>query len=471
MLINFGRQIFLRSGPFVKSIADPVAGLMPPSVRFGGSSYNHWSRVAAMDSSHEQEAAAKRAELLMDFIVSALLGSEFSQPYRHLSQRLTRQSVYETLTALPVISRGDLSRHPERMIAPKLSDVDLASTGGSSGQPVRFYLPKNRRPAEWAFMVQAWGQACGYGLGDWRALMRGLEFKDSQPWRVSRAFSELRLSPFHLTAGNLLIFHRLIAARAFRYLHGYPSAIDTLARSVIAARDPHKLSASIKGVLLISHPVTQDQRQAIGEAFPSAPIVVQYGLSERTAFALERTDGSGVYDVNPMYSTVEILDDSDRPVAAGQRGRIIGTSHINTSAPIIRYDYGDTATVISMDGKWPSCRYVLADIQPRREDSAVVGRDGRQAHVVALNLHSPEFSKVAEYQFVHLSPGAVKLLLVPTERSAAAVMPAVAKQFASKLGNAFDLSFEIRDEVIMPKSGKRRLVITEDELTEKQAAG
>jgi hypothetical protein len=110
---------------------------------------------------------------------------------------------------------------------------------------------------------------------------------------------------------------------------------------------------------------------------------------------------------------------------------------------------------------------VLADIQPRREDSSVVGRDGRQAHVVALNLHSTEFSKVAEYQFVQLAPGAVKLLLVPTERSAAAVMPAVAEQFASKLGNAFELSFEVRDEVIIPKSGKRRLVIAKDELTEK----
>jgi hypothetical protein len=113
------------------------------------------------------------------------------------------------------------------------------------------------------------------------------------------------------------------------------------------------------------------------------------------------------------------------------------------------------------------CRYVLADIQPRREDSSVVGRDGRQAHVVALNLHSTEFSKVAEYQFVQMAPGVVKLLLVPTERSAAAVMPTVAKQFASKLGNAFEFSFEVRDEVIVPKSGKRRLVIDKDELTEK----
>ena len=66
-----------------------------------------------------------------------------------------------------------------------------------------------------------------------------------------------------------------------------------------------------------------------------------------------------------------------------------------------------------------------------------------------------------------MAPGVVKLLLVPTERSATAVMPAVAKQFASKLGNAFELSFEVCDEVVIPKSGKRRLVIDKDELTEK----
>jgi phenylacetate-CoA ligase len=234
---------------------------------------------------------------------------------------------------LPVISRDELSRHPERMVATKLSDVDLASTSGSSGKPVRFYLPKSRRSAEWAFMVQAWDQACGYKLGDWRALMRGLEFKDSKPWRVSNAFSELRLSPFHLTPGNLLVFQRLIAARSIRYLHGYPSAIDALARSVIASRDPNQLSGLIQGVLLISQPVTQDQRQAIAEAFPSARIVVQYGLTERTAFALERMGEPGVYDVNPMYSTVEILDDGE-----GSSARATSTRprRLSGMTPVIR---------------------------------------------------------------------------------------------------------------------------------------
>jgi phenylacetate-CoA ligase len=440
---------------------------MPPSIRFGGSAYDRWSRIAVMHLSHEQEAAAKRSELLMEVLCSALLGSEFYEPYRHVASRITSKSSYEALKKLPVLTRDELSRHPERMIATKLADVDLMSTSGSSGKPVRFYLPKDRRSAEWAFMVTALNQECGYRLGDWRTLMRGLEFKDSKPWCVSNAFSELRLSPFHMNPENLLLFQSLIAARSIRYLHGYPSAIGTLARSVIATRDPHGLSSLVKAVLLISQPVTQDQHQAIAEAFPAARIVVQYGLTERTAFAVERIGEPGVYNVNPMYSTVEILDDNDSPVAAGQRGRIIGTSHINTAAPIIRYDSGDTARVISIDGEWPSCRYVLADIQPRREDSSVVGRDGRQAHVVALNLHSTEFSKVAEYQFVQMAPGVVKLLLVPAERSAAAVMPAVAKQFASKLGNAFELSFEVRDEVIIQKSGKRRLVIGKDELTEK----
>ena len=75
----------------------------------------------------------------------------------------------QTLKGLPIISRDELSQHPERMIATKLADVDLVSTSGSSGKPVRFYLPKNRRSAEWAFMVKAWNQACGYALGDWRA--------------------------------------------------------------------------------------------------------------------------------------------------------------------------------------------------------------------------------------------------------------------------------------------------------------
>ena len=35
-----------------------------------------------MHPSHEQEAAAKRSELLMEVLCSALLGSEFYKPYQ-----------------------------------------------------------------------------------------------------------------------------------------------------------------------------------------------------------------------------------------------------------------------------------------------------------------------------------------------------------------------------------------------------
>src|SRR5436305_10240430 len=102
MLTNFGRKILLRSGPVVNSIADPIAGVMPPSIRFGGSSYDHWSRIAVMHSSHDQEGAAKRSELLMEVLCSALLGSEFYKPYRQLSHRISQQSTYETLKVLPI---------------------------------------------------------------------------------------------------------------------------------------------------------------------------------------------------------------------------------------------------------------------------------------------------------------------------------------------------------------------------------
>jgi hypothetical protein len=45
-----------------------LTNLVPPSVRFGGSSCNHWSQMAAVRPGHKQEAAAKRSDLLMKLL-------------------------------------------------------------------------------------------------------------------------------------------------------------------------------------------------------------------------------------------------------------------------------------------------------------------------------------------------------------------------------------------------------------------
>lgn len=464
MILDRLQEALLEAGPFAQLAVDPVAGLLPPKMRFGGATYDTWRQVAELGRSRTPEADRRRAELLCAVLRTAVERSAFYAERTDLAVReISLATVWDCLSSFPIITRDDLASRPNELLAVSGSEVDLVTTSGSSGKPVRFYLPKNRRPAEWAFMVNAWYSATGYQLGDWRAVLRGLEFDDARPFRLSRAFSELRLSPFHMTPEWLLEYQRMIAEKHIRFVHGYPSAIDTLARSVLASGDQHRLGDQVHGVLLIGNPVTAEQRTVIARAFPLAGICVQYGLTERVAFAVERPSESGIYDVQPMYSTVEVLDEDNEPVGPGGRGRVIGTSHTNLAAPIIRYDTGDTATVVALDGVWPSARYLLTDIEPRRADCMLTGRDGRQVDTAAVNLYSTEFSHVSEYQFVQSVPGVVTIILVPVDRDSLPLMEAVGAQFAAKMGGAFDVTCEVRDNAVIPSSGKRRLVVSQQE--------
>ena len=77
----------------------------------------------------------------------------------------------------------------------------------------------------------------------------------------------------------------IIDQRGIAYLHGYPSAIETLCRHIW--RTGWQQKKPIRGVFPISEPLYAYQRDVISAALPNATIAPFYGLSERALFASE----------------------------------------------------------------------------------------------------------------------------------------------------------------------------------------
>ena len=162
--------------------------------------------------------------------------------------------------------------------------LDRASTSGSSGQPLLFWLDKDRSPREFAFVNDVWSRT-GYREGDARCVLRGLLLADidRRPYEWEAGLKELRCSPFAMTAPRMDLYLDMIDKRAIAYLHGYPSAIEILCRHMW--RTGRRPRAAIKGVFPISEPLYAYQRDIIGAVLPEATIAPFYGLSERVLFA------------------------------------------------------------------------------------------------------------------------------------------------------------------------------------------
>ena len=78
---------------------------------------------------------------------------------------------------LPILSKDDVRIDPERFLIKNISDVDLATTSGTSGVPLKFYLDRDRSVKEWAFVHHLWARN-GYRPGMRIAVLRGVKLEN-----------------------------------------------------------------------------------------------------------------------------------------------------------------------------------------------------------------------------------------------------------------------------------------------------
>jgi phenylacetate-coenzyme A ligase PaaK-like adenylate-forming protein len=114
---------------------------------------------------------------------------------------------------------------------------------------------------------------------------------------------------------------------------------------------------------------TEEDLRFIAKTYGLDGVHFMYGTTESFLPGAELADRSGYLCYEDEF-VVEILDDSDRPVPVGERGRIVLTNLGNRGYPGIRYLQGDAVTFLGQSSDFPGCK-VIAKIQ--RVDSGEIG--------------------------------------------------------------------------------------------------
>lgn len=415
-VLDIARGAYVRSPKALRDVVSPALALLPVSLKYGRA-YQTWRGAIARSRSDARFAQKRRLGALRALLVNAYAGSPFWR--ERISQALgTRpdltQADFDTLRALPLLTKEDVRSAGEKALAKPAATLDHASTSGSSGQPLLFWLDKDRSPREFAFVNDVWART-GYREGTARCVLRGLLLADvdRHPYEWEASLKELRCSPFAMTASRMNLYLDQIEARGIAYLHGYPSAIEVLCRHIW--QTGRQLKRPIKGVFPISEPLFQHQRDAIRAALPEATIAPFYGLSERVLFASEIAGAEDVYAFEPLYGHAELIGRDGQPVTReGQRGRIVGTGFISTGMPFIRYETGDTAELVRLPDEHNAWRLKVRAITPRRQPEFLVGAEGN--HIVTptiVPVHPDKFFGVSEFQFYQDAPGRCVVKVVP----------------------------------------------------------
>lgn len=394
-----------------------------------------------------------------------------------LAQARTHSPYYARILAglsLPIRSIGQFGQVPsltKKLIRENFDSLQCTNlprgrfvpsrTGGSTGEPMRYFWDKrgmdwNRasvyRSAEWA----------GTALGERTAQMSGSHFDYSQSQKLQNRLTLLlqryRDYPVAFLTRELLeqYFHSIVRFRPTA-IWGYASGIEAFARHVIESH-PDTDFTFLKALVTSSETLRPQQRRTIEEAFGAGKVFDNYGSRELYIGAECRVHQG--YHLHAEVVHVEVVDDRNQPVPAGEMGRILVTDLTNLAFPFIRYEIGDVGSM-SAD---PTCACGVT--LPR-----LASLEGRISDLVVLRdriLTAPNFTVllsdlrgIQAFQIRQPAIDRLDIYIVPAADYREETGKYVRDATISMAGASTAVHLHVVPEIAVPESGKRRFVVSD----------
>ncbi len=362
------------------------------------------------------------------------------------------------LRHLPLLTKAEIRAHSDDFRHPQAGPLARLNTGGSSGEPLVFYIGKERVSHDVAAKWRA-TRWWGVDIGDREAVVWGSPIELGAQDRVRAQRDKLLrtqlLPAFEMTEAKLDGFVARLRAQRPRMLFGYPSALSHIAhhaqRRGVALNDLGLRVAFVTGERLYD-----EQRATIERVF-GCPVANGYGGRDAGFIAHQCPDGGMHLTAEDVI--VEIIGNDGRPVPDGQPGEIVVTHLCTREYPFIRYRTGDWAVMSTQRCACGRGLPMLAEIQGRSTDF-VVAQDGTVMHGLSLIYVLRELPGVQGFRIVQESLALTRVQVVPGAEFGPQQELALVAGLRRRLGAHVQVAVERVAAIAPEKSGKHRYVIS-----------
>lgn len=389
----------------------------------------------------------------------SLAGSDVPY-YRDLFARIgfcpAKITSISDLARLPLLTKAIIRAEGERMKSEAGRDLSRFNTGGSSGEPLIFFIGKERISHDVAAKWRA-TRWWGVDIGDPEIVVWGspieLGAQDRLRMLRDRLMRTELLPAFEMSDAKLDGFVERICEQRPSMLFGYPSAISLIAghaRKRGIALD----KLGVKVVFVTSERLYAHQREAISQAF-GCPVANGYGGRD-AGFIAHECPAGGMH-ITAEDIIVEIVNAQGEVLPPGSPGEIVVTHLATADFPFVRYRTGDIGTVGIESCACGRGLPLLREIEGRSTDF-LVAADGTVMHGLALIYILRDLPGIDAFRIVQESLESVLVQIVPTVDYEPTLESRIDTGIKARLGQAVAVRIERLSEIPRDKSGKYRYV-------------
>jgi phenylacetate-CoA ligase len=441
--------------PFTWAIA---GGLFPLQERLKG---HPVKRVRRWLEATQWETPEELAELRRRRLKGLLKRAASSVPFyrERFAEAGIRPSDLEApdiLDRLPLLTKADIRANCEALKAKDAEGLARFNTGGSSGEPLIFYIGRERVTHDVAAKWRA-TRWWGVDIGDPEIVVWGSPIELGAQGRLRALRDRLQrtqlLPAFEMSEEKLDAFLVAIRRRRPRMLFGYPSALALIARHA-EAKGVRLADLGAQVAFVTAERLYPEQKADIERVFG---VRAANGYGGRDAGFLAHECPAGGMHITAEDVILEVVDAQGRPLPPGQAGQVVVTHLATEDYPFIRYATGDVATLAREGCSCGRGLPLIEEVHGRSTDF-VVARDGTVMHGLALIYVIRDIPGIQSFRIVQEDLEYTRVQVVPEGELPEETRRRIQSGLRERLGADVTVAVEAVGEIPPEASGKFRYI-------------